>query len=159
VDPISEPLRMYGQVSDIGPLEWSWVRSQLEAAGTYWVVARPDAHPHPHPRPVWGVWVDGALWLSIGSPVVARQLTVDPAVTVHLDSGTDVVAVEAVATEVPGGDLTAVVAAYDAKYDWHYTVDEYGPLTRLEPATVVAWRAAAWAGRDGFRQVGRWRFA
>jgi hypothetical protein len=156
VDPITEPLRMYGEVSDIELLDWSWVREQLEAAGTYWVVARPDAHPHP--RPVWGVWIDDALWLSIGSPVVARQLTVDPAVTVHLDSGTDVVVVEAVATDRPGTDVAPIVAAYDAKYDWHYTIDDYGPLTRLEPSTVVAWRSAGWAGRDGFRQVGRWRF-
>src|SRR6476469_4063843 len=93
---------MYGQVSDTPALEWPWVREQLERAGTYWVVARSVAHPHP--RPGWGVWADDALPLSIGSPVMARQVSADPRVTVHLDSGTDVVVVEALASGGPGGD-------------------------------------------------------
>ena len=107
---------------------------------------------------MWGVWADDALQLSIGSPVVARQLSADPRVTVHLDSGTDVVVVEALADGGPDSDEDRIIAAYDAKYDWHYAVDEYGPLTRVAPVMVMAWRSAGWAGREGFRQAGRWRF-
>ncbi|CAN5657968.1 hypothetical protein BH24ACT5_BH24ACT5_19960 [soil metagenome] len=48
--------------------------------------------------------------------------------------------------------------AYNAKYDWDYMVDEYGPFTLVEPAKVIAWRSAGWAGRDGFQATGRWTF-
>jgi hypothetical protein len=145
---------MYGTVASLDPPPWAWVVEQLESAGTYWVVPVSDGHPHP--RPVWGVWVDHALRLSIGSRVIARRLAADPTVTVHLDSGTDVVVVEGTAT-VPADEARApVVAAYDAKYDWSYDVSEYGPLTTVIPTTVMAWRSGGWAGRDGFQQAGRW---
>lgn len=145
---------MYGQPSSANRLEWSWARARLEAAGTYWVVPRGPGHPHS--RPVWGVWHADMLHLSVGSPVVARNLGVDPTVTVHLGSGTDVVIVEGVVAG-SGGDA-AVLRQYDEKYDWRYDVDEYGPLTAVAPVTVLAWHSAGWAGRDGFRASGRWRF-
>lgn len=152
--PIPERLRMYGQPSDADGLEWPWVEGQLESAGTYWVVARGAGHPHP--RPVWGV-LDGArLCLSIGSPGINRSLREDPLVTVHLDSGTDVVIVEGSAAGTTS-DASAV-AAYDAKYDWTYDLAQYGPLAVVAISTVLAWRATGPAGRDGFTQTARWRF-
>ena len=75
----------------------------------------------------------------------------------HLDSGTDVVVVEGIAQRIIEPDA-ALVAAYDRKYDWQYSYDEYGPFTRITPTIVHAWRSAGWAGRDGFQSVGRWRF-
>ena len=90
--PQSSPLRLYGTESDKPVLEWAWVDDQLRQAGTYWVVARSPGHPHP--RPVWGLWDTGQLHLSIGSPSTLRALALDPTLTVHLDSGTDVVILE-----------------------------------------------------------------
>lgn len=145
---------MYGEPSRAAALDWPWVDAQLAAAGTYWVVA--SGGEHPHPRPVWGVWRDEVLHLSIGSPVVSRLLELRPSVTVHLDSGVDAVVVEG---SVAGSCTDPqVIRTYDDKYDWNYTVEEYGPLTRIEPATVLAWRSAGWAGRDGFQETGRWQF-
>ncbi len=85
--------------------------------------------------------------------------TARPEVTVHLDSGTDVVIVEGLAS-VGDDDPTAArfLAAYDEKYDWKYDLATYGPPTRIRPLRVLAWRAAGPAGRDGFQQVGKWRF-
>jgi hypothetical protein len=154
--PTREPLRMFGSTSEVEPLEWAWVRAHLESAGTYWVVARTSSHPHP--RPVWGVWFDDALGLSLGSPVLRSELAADPTVTVHLDSGTDVVIVEGTAEALTNADTVGPVRAYNEKYDWDYAIDDYGPFTRVSPRAVLAWRAAGPAGRDGFRQVGRWRF-
>jgi hypothetical protein len=154
--PPVEALSLYGRVSGESLLSWPWVESQLVTAGTYWVTARETGYPHP--RPVWGVWSAGSLYLSIGSPTLAHAIEVAPEITVHPDSGTDVVIVEGVAgvlTE-PHAD---VIARYDAKYEWRYVVEEYGPMTRVDPVTIVAWRSAGWAGREGFREVGRWRFA
>ena len=154
VDPIAEPLSFYGSPSGCPAVEWSWVDRQLGDAGTYWIVPRSDDAPHP--RPVWGVWDHRSLLLSIGSQVIARELRAEQLATVHLDSGTDVVIVEG---HVDGqcAEVEAL-AAYDAKYDWNYTVDEYGPLTVLRPTLVMAWRSGGFAGRDGFQAASRFRF-
>jgi hypothetical protein len=154
--PVHEPLRMYGVVSELDPVPWAWVDEQLRDAPTYWVV--PTGEGHPHPRPVWGVWADGELHLSVGSLVVSRALRADPTTTVHLDSGVDVVIVEGVAVSVADTDEPRYIEAYDAKYDWDYDLAEYGPLTTVRPTAVLAWRSAGPAGRDGFQQVARWTF-
>ncbi len=151
--PSHERLTLYGQLSDSAPLGWAWVDAQLAAAGTYWIVA--NGVVHPHPRPVWGVWYEQSLYLSIGSPVIARQICERTEVTVHLDSGVDVVVVEGSVNGFSDGGEP--IREYDEKYDWSYTVDEYGPLTTITPTTVLAWRSGGWAGRDGFQQTGRWR--
>jgi hypothetical protein len=145
---------MYGRASADPPLEWAWVDAQLAAAGTYWVTARGAGVPHP--RPVWGVWTEAVLYLSVGSPVIARRLEPGSDVVVHLDSGVDVVIVEG-SVVGPSGDRT-LLERYDEKYDWTYTVEELGPLTAVAPTRVLAWRSAGWAGREGFEQTGRWRF-
>ncbi len=147
-------LRLHGAASDAPPLHWDWVDRQLRDAGTYWVSARTSGHPHP--RPVWGVWRRDQLHLSIGTPAALRALARDPTVTVHLDSGVEVVIVEGRAVAA-AGDADAI-AEYDRKYDWSYDVERYGPLTAVAPQTVLAWRTAGRAGRDGFQQAGRWEF-
>ncbi len=114
----------------------------------------PRGDGHPHPRPVWGLWRDGRLLLSVGSPTVAAQLRADPTVTVHLGSGTDVVLVEG---RVVGATRDpAALDQYVGKYERPYDVDEHGPLTEVAPERVLAWRAAGRDGRDGFAAAGRW---
>lgn len=147
-------LRLYGQVSEHESLEWGWVDEQLTQAGTYWVVARTVGFPHP--RPVWGIWRADRLFLSIGTPVTRRALAADPMVTVHLDSGTDVVIVQGRTAGFSAEE--AVVAEYDRKYDWSYDAAEYGRLAVVSPSTIMAWRTAGWAGREGFQRSGRWNF-
>jgi len=148
-------LRMFGAPTVQEPLAWASVEARLAEPDTLWVTAVSDGYPHP--RPVWGVWHRDRLFLSIGTPSIRRQLRVDPRLTVHLDSGTDVVIIEGRAV---AGAKTApeVIAAYDAKYDWKYDVVQYGHLTEVQPETIVAWQAAGPAGRDGFTEVGKWVF-
>jgi hypothetical protein len=155
MEPDAEPLTFYGAPTDRPQLEWSWVQQALETAGTYWVIA--SGQRAPHPRPVWGVWINSTLALSLGSPTLSRRLEVAPAVTVHLDSGTDVVIIEGQVAELSGA--SEIVAAYQAKYDWHYDLEQYGPFKVVSPTIVRAWRSSGWAGRDGFQTAGRWRFA
>jgi hypothetical protein len=150
---VTETLVQYGQQSAHPALDWAWVDGQLSAAGTYWASICADRQPHP--RPVWGVWAGEVLHLSIGSP----QLAAAPPgtlITVHLDSGSDVVIVDGV---VSGRTIDpALIAAYDVKYTWSYDVDTYGPLTSIHPQVVLGWRSAGWAGREGFTATGRWRW-
>jgi hypothetical protein len=149
---------MYTQVSDVDELDWQWVEEQLVESGLYWVVATEDGE-FPHPRPVWGVWDHGELLLSLGSPVVNRALDANEAATVHLESGTEVVIVEGMASV---GDDDATIGrflpAYDRKYDWEYDVAEYGPPRVVRPRRVLAWRTGGFAGREGFQEVGKWVF-
>lgn len=147
-------LRLYGQPSDTPSSDWEWVDDQLTVAGTYWVVTPTPTHPHP--RPVWGVWREERLHLSVGSPTLAQALLPTTPVTVHLDSGTDVVIVEG--NVVGPSTDPELIAAYDSKYTWEYDVDQYGPLTTIAPTQILAWRSAGWAGRDGFQETGRWIF-
>jgi hypothetical protein len=145
---------MYGGPTAAEALPWDWVDDRLRSAGTLWVVAA-GAGP-PHPRPVWGVWDGAATHLSLGSPVLRRELRPGTPAAVHLDSGTDVVVVEGTAAGTTSD--AALIASYDAKYDWHYDLDRYGPFTTIVAAKVLAWRAAGPAGRDGFVGVGCWTF-
>jgi hypothetical protein len=148
------PLTMYTAVSDLPELDWAWVEQQLAGETLYWVAAATDGHPHP--RPVWGVWADDLLHLSIGTPSVRRAPN-GTAVTVHLTSAIDVVIVEG---HIAGQSADpALVAAYDAKYDYAYDADAYGPFHTIGPTVVIAWRSAGFAGKDGFREAGRWERA
>lgn len=154
MEPVAERLSFYGQPSPAAQLEWQWVHAQLESAGTYWVIPRENGHPHP--RPVWGVWDGTSIYLTVGSPAMRRALGRGPEVTVHLDSGTDVVIVEG---RFAGQTLDpAVIQRYNTKYSWSYAVDEFGALSTVTPSRVIAWRAGGRAGRDGFQKSGRWRF-
>src|SRR6476659_483028 len=104
--PRPVPLTMYGAPAMHDELPWDWVVGQLRSAGTYWVVPR-GGRGAPHPRPVWGVWRDDELLLSIGSRILTRELASDPVVSVHLDSGTDVVVVSGTASVAAGAEAIA----------------------------------------------------
>jgi hypothetical protein len=149
----AENLHLYGAASDWASLAWPWVDQQLVGAGTYWVVPRTTGHPHP--RPVWGIWSQQRLHLSIGSPAILGAIREERAVTIHLDSGTDVVIVEGLVTE-PTPTTPELIQAYNQKNDWEYQVSQYGELTQVEPSKVLAWRTAGWAGRDSFQSTGCW---
>ena len=89
--------------------------------------------------PVWGVWVDETLWFS-SSPQSRKglNLTRDPRVTVHLESGDDVVVlegeVELVAIDDPVAD------AYEAKYQYRPDpADPDGLWFALRPSVAYAW--------------------
>jgi hypothetical protein len=157
MQPRRAVLRMYGQPSDHEPLSWDCVSGQLADAGLYWVATKSPSG-HPHPRPVWGVWVDNELHLSIGSPAIRQALANDPLVTVHLESATDVVIVEG-RFESRADTPAALLEAYQRKYDWGYDLASYGPFSPIVPEKVIAWRTAGFAGRESFQTTGRWDFA
>jgi len=151
-------LRLYGSPSDRPVLAWTWVEEQLSLATAYWVTAAPgEPVSAPPVRPVWGVWHDQRLHVSIGSPVLRSAMARHPPVSVHLASGTDVVVVEGL-TRPTSPTAPQVLDAYDRKYSWHYQVADLGDLVVIHPTKILAWRAAGEAGRDGFETTGCWVF-
>jgi len=128
-------------------LNWDFVEQKLRQAKNYWLcTVRPDGRPHAVPK--WAVWVDGKLYFD-GSPETrnARNLAGNPHVSVHLESGDEVVIVEgtAQASSRPAPGLGRKLAqAYAAKYaalGYSPQPDQWdgGGLFEIAPRTVLAW--------------------
>ncbi len=90
-----------------GTLPWSYVGERLKESPAYWVCTV-DAQNRPHAIPIWGAWVDGVLYLEVGSPDTAkvRNMKRNPNVSVHLDDSTRVVTIMGEVREViPDAEL------------------------------------------------------
>ena len=128
-------------------LPWSDVAQRLIGATHYWLCSvRPDGRPHVVPK--WAVWVEDKIYFD-GSPETRHALNIasNPQVSLHLESGSDVVILEGLAKAVqkPAPELAEKIArAYTAKYaslgyapqpnQW----DE-GGLYVIDPSKVLAW--------------------
>ncbi len=130
------------------PLPWTWASEQLKEASTYWIATtRPDGRPHS--RPVWGAWLDETFYFNTVSQA-AQNLATNPAITVHLESGSRVVILEGLAEPVSDPFLVQrLVSLFSQKYhgimepNW---VSE--PFHAVRPHLAFGWLADA-SGRDG----------
>ena len=144
----------YGFGRATGPLlSWEEVERRLREARNYWLATtRPDGRPHV--TPLWGVWVEGALYVS-GAPTTrwARNLAANPAISAHLESGDEVVIVEGrtedVVTDAALGER--IVAAWNAKYGRLAPEPATDGIFQLRPRTV-----RAWTDIEGFSDAARW---
>lgn len=119
-------------------LPWSWAERQIVRSRNYWV-ASVGADGIAHTRPVWGVWLDGALVLSVGGGRMTANLSERGGhVTVHLESGDRVVILEGSATllEAASGQFCA---AYNRKYEWDLTPDSPGRVFVFWPLLAYGW--------------------
>lgn len=136
-------------------LPWSHAEAQLEAARNYWIATvRPGGRPHV--TPVWGVWLDGALYLD-GSPATrwARNLAANPEMSVHLESAEDVVILEGVVEDLPrieGYLAERIVEAWDTKYGRLHPDPAGSGMFRMLPRRGRGWSASSL--QDGTR----WEF-
>jgi hypothetical protein len=138
-DPQSSQPWMFGGRAGSAELAWSWATGRLKEARNYWIATtRPDGRPHS--RPVWGVWLDNAFYFSTGS-LAAQNLATHPAITVHLESGNEVVIIEGVAEMV--GDFSLVervVSLYNEKYNWNVDPNQLpGPFFAVRPQVAFGW--------------------
>jgi len=138
-----------------GMLEWTWAEERLVKSRNYWVCStRPDGRPHA--APVWGVWLEGALYFgSSPSSVKARNLKANPAVSAHLESGDEAVMIEGRAVEATDrATLERMAAAYGAKYP--------GFRPALKPDELFLMvrpiLALAWTETDYPNSATRWAF-
>lgn len=137
----------YGVPEDNGELlDWSEIAARLAAAKIYWVCSA-TSDGVPHAVPVWGAFVDRMLYFGAG-PRTSRNLARNPRLTIHLESGDEVVIAEGRASVVhdPG---EALVQAIDdqcaAKYDWRPSTEGDGRVAegwwQITPTKVLAWTA------------------
>lgn len=131
---------------DLKPmLPWSHVVERLEQARNYWIATtRPDGRPHV--TPVWGAWVDGALYFD-GHPATrwARNIAANPAVSVHLESGDDVVILEGTMQDIVTTEDVGqrIVAAWDAKYGRLLPDPSGSGMFRMQPRSARAWSTSS----------------
>ena len=145
--------------TDDGLLEWSWAVERLTAAKNYWFsTTRPDGRPHA--MPAWGAWIDGVLYFD-GSPETRRMrnLAANPAISIHLESGDEVVILEGEGRPVGKPDRAfaeRLAAELARKYGPTYvpTLDTWdqGGLYGVRPKIAFGW--SEFPGN-----VTRWRFA
>jgi hypothetical protein len=137
-----------------GLLPWSWAVERLEKSHDYWV-ATVDASGRPAVSPVWGAWIDDAVWFSCSpGSRKARNVAANPLCTVTTDNAYEPVIVEGRAVL----DLTTVQVFTDvvnAKYNEAYTAEFFAEnhLYRVRPETVLGLVEADFAGSPT-----RWRF-
>ena len=132
-------------------LPWSHAEQRLTQAKNYWICSvRPNGRPHAIPK--WAAWVQGKLYFD-GSPETRhnRNLALNPFVSVHLESGDDVLILEGTVQVLvkPDRDLTTQIAsAYTAKYKeagYAPSPDQWdaGGLSELTPRSIIAWTSFA----------------
>lgn len=126
-----------------GFLPWAHAEKRLIASRTYWIcTARPDGRPHS--APVWGFWHDGAVYFGTGSDTrKAKNLAHNPAVSIHLESGDDVVILEGRAEAVNIAADKALQKKLNPlskkKYKMPLVIMPGAVLYRVRPKVVLAW--------------------
>jgi hypothetical protein len=130
---------MFGGRPEPVLLLWAWALQRLTVARNYWI-ATTRLDDRPHSRPVWGVWLDGAFYFSTGS-LAATHLPHRPEITVHLESGNEVVIIEGRALIVDEPTLVArIVEVYNPKYHWDLDPDHLpGPFYEVTPRVAFGW--------------------
>ncbi len=87
-----------------------------------------------------------------------------PDLTVHLESGSEALILEGVATEeMDSSTLRQVTGAYNVKYAWDMDPDDLpGPFWRVQPEVAFGWLSddSGFDGGAAFHGTAtRWRFA
>jgi nitroimidazol reductase NimA-like FMN-containing flavoprotein (pyridoxamine 5'-phosphate oxidase superfamily) len=129
-----------------GLLPWRWAEERLENGRTYFI-ATTDPGGKPHVMPVWGIWLNSALFFSTGDESrKARNLSKNPrcSVAVEIDVAKrpkkgqikDSVILEGVAELITDSRTRKKFSAiYEEKYAW----DMEGfsePIYRVRPSVV-----------------------
>ena len=136
-------------------LPWAWAVERLGASRNYWVCSTcPDGRPHA--APVWGLWLDDAMWFSTARRSwKGRNLTSNPSVVVHLESGDETVILRGEVEEVNDpAALASFLDAYDAKYDLRPDPGSQDAFVFVLRPTV----ALTWEERDYPNTATRWIF-
>jgi len=147
---------LYGLKTPHQYLPFRHAERRLASARNYWIcTVRPDGRPHS--IPVWGFWLDGCLYFGTArSSRKARNLAKNPALSIHLDSGDDVIILEGQAVEV---DLThkptfkKLDAVSRAKYKMPIMIVPESILYSVRPRLVLAWTE-----KDFPSNATRWSF-
>lgn len=148
---------------------WAEAREQLEGAGKYWL-STVGPNGQPHVMPVFGVWLEDALYFTSGAATrKARNLAQNSHCVITAAGKKLDLVVEGEAVKVHDeAKLQLVAGLYSSKYGWRlkvrdgayladYGAPSAGPppyeLYELRPVTVFA------LGTEEPFGATRWRFS
>src|SRR2546427_10515105 len=133
--------KLYGARKRKEYLPWGHAEERLGRSRNYWIcTSRPDGRPHS--IPLWGMWVEGALYFGTARATrKSRNLLQNPPVSVHLESGDDVIILEGRASEGSDpGNVKQLDAASRAKYKMPLVmIPGESVMYRVRPRAVLAW--------------------
>ena len=140
-----------------GLLPWSWAVDRLSSSHDYWVTTTwPDGRPHL--TPVWGAWLDDAVWFSCSSPSrKTKNLERDPRCCIATDNPYEPVILDAVAERVRAAEsIRTFTDTVNVKYESDYGTDFFADnaLWRARPQSALALDEADFPGSPT-----RWRFS
>lgn len=137
-------------------------RAKLSGARNYWI-STGRVGGGGHAAPVWGLWLHDdpggdEFWFSTDArSLKGRNIAANPDLSVHLESGDDVVIVNGSATRVPNDDqaIDHFIAQYEPKYDMTFErpVPEQFAFYRVMPTNVLVWLES-----DFIASAVRWEF-
>jgi hypothetical protein len=140
-----------GEKEGGGLLAWDFVEQRMAAARNYWVSTA--GAQGPHAAPVWGLWHSGVFYFSTGTKSrKGRNLGAAPQVSVHLESGDEVVIIEGNVEEVKD---PPVLRDLDKDYKEKYGLPMQGPGQIYKLITA---KAFAWCEKDFPQSATRWVF-
>jgi len=125
-----------------GLLPWNWATERLAKARTYWI-ATASSNGQPHVMPVWGVWIDDALYFSTGNQSrKARNLAANSHCTICCEVDKDQTVLEGLARLVDDSDLRRRFSeAYQTKYD--FDMEGFNePFYAVHPSRVFGFTTA-----------------
>ena len=142
--------------SGSGLLPWTWAKERLVNSRNYWI-GTVSVDGQPHSMPVWGVWIDDALYFSTAdNSRKARNLTANPRCTATTEYASEAVIVEGSAQIVTDeAALSRFKAAYDPQYEWDMDLST-GPIFAITPRVAFGFIESATEFQGS---ATRWRFS
>lgn len=130
-----------------GKLPWQWARERLSKSYHYWLTTtRPDGAPHA--MPVWGIWLNGAWYCSMGAKTrTAQHLAKNPNCVVCTENAEEAVILEGVARKLPDSEIPRQAFAVYQGEVWLGTRSE--GKARVRGATASGLRHAREAISQG----------
>ncbi len=121
-------------------LTWDWVMERVVSPTNYWISTVTPAGK-PHAVPVWGVWVDGTFYHGGGDDTRrGKNLAQNPHITMHLESGSEVVIIEGITEKLTEETIHHELAKrLDTEYMRKYDMEHGLPVWRLVPHKAFAW--------------------
>lgn len=141
-----------------GLLPWSWAVEQLTTSRNYWL-ATVGTDGQPHAMPVWGAWMEDALWFSCGlRSRKMRNLRAQPLCSASTQDPEQPVMLQGTAEVITDREqIASFLAACNAKYATPVEPDFLDPAVnatvRVAPRTVIGLKESDFGGSPT-----RWRF-
>ncbi len=133
--PIRPRLPSYGiDEGENGLLSWEFVSKIMSSSRNYWI-GTVGVNNKPHVRPIWGIWFENYIFFSGGEIQWKKNVKNNPLVTIHSESGDNVIIIEGVA-RLANSEISILI---NQEYHKKYKMEHGSEFWALVPEKVFAW--------------------